>query len=401
MFCSALTVSAQDHEDSVVVYFEQGRTAFYPEYRENARRCDEFIKRISAIQKISNFEITEVQYKPMSSPEGDRGFNEFLISERARFMTNYLHGKLEFPDSVVTVSPFVSEWRSVRQRVIDDPDMPFKDEVIRLIDKDTTDTARETLLMQLDSGKVWLYMDQKFMADLRSFAIFVHVGFRMPQLEEVVIEEPESVDLPYIEMADTSVRWTPVNLEYVGLRKYKGNHILKVKTNAVGWAMMVANASVEYQVIPHVSVALPFYYSGGLNYFKQNIKFRGMVIQPQVRYYPWIRYDVNSGFYVGAHLGLGLYNVAYGGEWRIQDHNGRRPSYGGGIDVGYSMQFRKNSRWGLDFTIGAGVYDSKYDVFHNVENGAYYQTSVRKTWVGVDNASVAVTYLFDFKKRRK
>ena len=65
------------------------------------------------------------------------------------------------------------------------------------------------------------------------------------------------------------------------------------------------------------------------------------------------------------------------------------------------MQFRRNSRWGLDFTIGAGVYDSKYDVFHNVENGAYYQTSVRKAWVGVDNASVAVTYLFDFKKRRK
>lgn len=337
----------------------------------------------------------------MSSPEGERRFNEFLISERARHMTNYLHGKLEFPDSVVKVSHVVSEWRSIRQRVIDDPDMPFKDEVVKLIDKDTTDTAKETLLMQLDSGRVWSYVDQKFMADLRSFAIFVYVGFRMPQLEDVVIAEPESVDIPYIELSDTSIRWTPQELEYVGLRKYKGNHILKVKTNAVGWAMMVANASVEYQVIPHVSVALPFYYSGGLNYFKQNIKFRGMVIQPQVRYYPWIRYDVNSGFYVGAHLGLGLYNVAYGGEWRIQDHNGRRPSYGGGIDVGYSMQFRRNSRWGLDFTIGAGVYDSKYDVFHNVENGAYYQTSVRKTWVGVDNASVAVTYLFDFKKRRK
>lgn len=55
VFCCALTVSAQDHEDSVVVYFEQGRTAFYPEYRENGRRCDEFIKRISALQKISSF----------------------------------------------------------------------------------------------------------------------------------------------------------------------------------------------------------------------------------------------------------------------------------------------------------------------------------------------------------
>jgi len=148
-----------------------------------------------------------------------------------------------------------------------------------------------------------------------------------------------------------------------------------------------------------VSLAVPFYYSGGLNYFKHTIKFRGIVLQPEVRYYPWLQDGKNGGFYVGAHFGLGWYNFAMNSEWRIQDHKGTRPSWGGGLGLGYALQFRRNPNWGMEFCVGGGVYDSLYDVFYNEPNGPYHRKAVHKVWCGIDNVSLSFTYRFDLGKK--
>ena len=102
--------------------------------------------------------------------------------------------------------------------------------------------------------------------------------------------------------------------------------------------------------------------------------------------------------YVGAHLGLGWYNFALGGEFRIQDHKGRTPAYGGGLGLGYAMNFKKNPRWGMEFALGGGVYKAKYDVFFNENNGPYEDTAVEKVFFGLDNVSVAFTYRFNIRK---
>jgi hypothetical protein len=102
---------------------------------------------------------------------------------------------------------------------------------------------------------------------------------------------------------------------------------------------------------------------------------------------------------VGAHLGLGWYNYALDGNFRIQDQDGDCPSWGGGLAVGYTFQFKSNPRWGMEFALGAGVYDSKYDLFYNEVNGPYYKRGLHKTWFGIDNAAVSFTYKFDMKKK--
>jgi hypothetical protein len=169
---------------------------------------------------------------------------------------------------------------------------------------------------------------------------------------------------------------------------------LKLKTNTIGLGLGHANIAAEYAFAEHFSVALPFYYSGGFDYFKPTLKFRGIVLQPEVRYY----LKANEGFYVGAHLGLGWYNFALNGEFRIQDHRGRRPAFGGGLGIGYTLPFKKNPRWGVEFAIGAGVYDVKYDVFYNEPNGAYAEHGKHDTFFGVDNAAISFTYKFPIKK---
>ena len=172
-----------------------------------------------------------------------------------------------------------------------------------------------------------------------------------------------------------------------------------LKINAIGLGMAIPNVAVEFDIIPHLSIALPFYYSGGYDYFKETVKFRCAVFQPELRYYPWLKDKTNAGFYIGLHFGMGHYNFALDGDYRYQDHQGKEPAMGGGLGLGYKLRFKKNPHWGMDFAIGGGVYKTKYDLFYNENNGPYYDKGIDKLWYGVDNAAISFFYEFDMNKK--
>ena len=55
----------------------------------------------------------------------------------------------------------------------------------------------------------------------------------------------------------------------------------------------------------------------------------------------------------------------------------------------------------MEFSLGAGIYDAKYDKFYNEPNGPYVEQGIHKTFIGVDNAAVSLTYSFDFRKKEE
>lgn len=170
-----------------------------------------------------------------------------------------------------------------------------------------------------------------------------------------------------------------------------------VKSNAVGWAMFVSNAAFEIDIAKHFSFNLPIYYSG-INYFSRTTKFRMFGVYPEFRYW----FKERDGLFVGVHAGMAYYNFALGGDWRVQDKGGNTPAWGGGINVGYRMPlFKRNPRWKVEFTLGAGVYDVHYERFVNTNDGPKDFGSVHKTAVALDNVGVNFSYSFGLKKRNK
>ena len=69
----------------------------------------------------------------------------------------------------------------------------------------------------------------------------------------------------------------------------------RLKTNAVGWAMLISNIAVEVDINKYWSVTLPVYYSA-LNYFTRTRKLRTLAFQPEVRW--WFA----PKWFVGARL---------------------------------------------------------------------------------------------------
>lgn len=177
--------------------------------------------------------------------------------------------------------------------------------------------------------------------------------------------------------------------------KYPSN--LHIKTNVAAFATAITNIAVEVELLPHYSLNLPVYYSAW-DYFKSTIKFRTLHIQPEIR--QWFN-ENNVGFFLGAHFGLGYYNVVLDGESRYQDHNRETPAIGGGLALGFRTPISADNRWHIEFSFGGGVYKLHYDIFRNTPDTykGLKTGEVKKTYAGPDQAAISVSYLLpEWKK---
>lgn len=177
---------------------------------------------------------------------------------------------------------------------------------------------------------------------------------------------------------------------------------LSLKSNAIGWAMLLANAAVEIDFAPHWSAAVGFYYSG-VDYFSSRRKFRAAVIRPEMRYWFAPRTGlVRTGLWAEAHAGLAWYNIALPGHDRIQDRNGHTPTIGGGLGLGYRISLGATQRWFAEFALGAGFYHLSYDRFQNTghPHSGLLLGRTTKNKILVDNAAVSFGYTFDLSGKK-
>lgn len=171
-----------------------------------------------------------------------------------------------------------------------------------------------------------------------------------------------------------------------------------VKANLLEGALFIANIAGEMDLWEQWSFALPVSWSSW-DYTKSTIKFRTFKIMPEIRFWSYQFY----GLFVGAHFGLAYYNLAIDGKYRFQDRDGKHPAIGGGISVGYRMPVFKSSRWKLEFSIGGGAYSLDYDKFLNASDyhRGSFAGSKKKTYYGIDNASVSIVYSFHLTSREE
>ena len=223
-------------------------------------------------------------------------------------------------------------------------------------------------------------MNRHFFQRMRN-ACVVLVTYKkeVPPAPEPVVESDTVVVEPVVETVPDTMVVIPAP---------KGpSRNLYLKSNAIGWGMLIANAAAEVDLADHWSISLPVYYSA-LNYFTSRLKFRTLCFQPEVRY--WLSSE-NQGWFGGAHLGVAWFNYAKGGDWRYQDHHRRTPMLGGGVSGGYRKSISSNKRWLLEFSLGCGAYKLHYDIFYNEPNGQLADTR-KRTFFGIDHAAISIVY---------
>ena len=381
---------AQEERTEISIDFRVNSTVIDSTYSDNAASIRQMLSFLRGINRDNYVKLIEISLCGAASPEGSDQLNRSLARGRIASLESLIRQEVDYPEGIVVRNDSYIPWEYLKTRV-EASDFSWKDEVISILEEQSDLVDYHHPNTHIDSRVIKLKKieDELFFEPMRnSCVIFVTSRF------EPVPETRSLIAASAVQMAGMPALATrPLQSETPDWIRN-----IHLKTNLLGWSMGATNVGVEYDLAKHLSLALSAYYSGW-DYFKPTLKFRTLTVQPELRYYPWLKDRQNEGFFVGIHFGLGYYNYALNNDWRIQDHNGRRPSYGGGLNLGYALQFRKNPRWGMEFAVGAGVYDSLYDMFYNEVNGPYYTTSIRKTWFGLDNAAVSFTYKFDVKQK--
>ena len=396
------SVCAQRNRTEICIDFRLGSHTIDPNYMDNAARLDEIMEAIGQLHRDTLMSVVQVVFTGVSSPEGNYQVNKRLAGQRLKSLEQYVRSHLDVSDElVVKHNDTYIPWNYLITEV-ENSDIAQKEEVLSILRgpselipyyNNTTIDSRIPALQKLDGGRVWRTLNNRFFAKMRNacavlmtikeeplpVVVPAPVPVEVVDTVAVVVPEPEPAPAPAPQPLPEPEEWM--------------RHI-HLKTNAIGWGMLMANIAVEVDLAKHWSLTIPYYYSAW-NYFTSTVKFRTSCLQPEVRY--WLD-EENKGWFGGAHLGLAWYNYAKGGDWRYQDHNRRTPLYGGGLSIGYRLPISKSHRWWMEFSVGGGVYKLHYDIFHNQRNGPLVDTR-KRTFYGLDQASIAFAYRFDWTKK--
>lgn len=151
------------------VYFRIGESAVDLDFEANRIRLIVFLNDLRRIQADSNYVISRIEVMGTASPDGTRERNEQLAGERAEALASWLVSEAGIPADKISVVNGGENWTGLRLMMEASDGMPFRDEMLALIDIEDRAVRKYKMMYYADS-KPWLWMYEHFFPELRKGA---------------------------------------------------------------------------------------------------------------------------------------------------------------------------------------------------------------------------------------
>ena len=189
----APTTSPTTSPNSVKIWFRQSKINYVPSLHDNQQNLDSFTPKLDSIfsDKI-HYRVRSIQFTGGASPEGSIRFNRWLSVKRAETLRSYLSNYVTFPDSLVTTVHLGRDWQGLRQRVLDDPNVPGRDAVLKLLD------YKEEPLEELKGMRAYNYLYRKHFPELRASSLVIEYDTFPELLTAGLTSNAEFFNIPKI-----------------------------------------------------------------------------------------------------------------------------------------------------------------------------------------------------------
>lgn len=363
-------------------------------FKETAPELEILIDQLEKAYKHGEF--NSIVVTGCASPDGPISLNRRLAQERAENIARFISAHSSIPQEKIMMESKVYGWNEVSDLVASMPDVSYSPVVIKIISENPLNPS--PLLKKVKSGNVWKWLNSEIFPSQRSTDVTAFFNLTVADNKEQdaqeLIAETHTIAESVCDEAESMSEIESKSTHEVAAIPEEWQRGLYVKTNLPAWVALLSNVAVEVDVAPHWSFTFPIYYSA-LNYFTSTLKFRTLAIQPEFRWWPSPR---NHGFFAAAHFSMAYYNLAFNRSFRYQDHDGKTPAMGGGIALGWRFRLNSNPNLTMEATVGAGAYRMDYDVFYNRPGGLLYDRR-KRTYIGLDQAALSLTYRFGIGKR--
>lgn len=376
--------------DSVKVHFNIGQSQFDPAFGNNASSMDSFIENVRSAYDSNRLE--SISVSASTSLDGESTYNQQLAINRCKSLAKYIASRTGIKPSMIKQNPDAYGWGKLREMVANTPGVPSRDKIIYIIDNvpfwvfDSSGAiidGRRKQLMELDEGRTYNWMSERFFAELRS-GMAVSVTLKADPEEPAGSASPYTV---YSKVGDTrasrpaakTAEETPAEaIERITFRR------LALKTNMLYYGILMPNLELEWLITPNWSFAV----EGNVAWwgsYKRERSYRVALFDGELR--RWIKpREPWHGMYIGLMGGAGYYDIDKG----TPGHYGWGMM--GGLIFGYMWPI--SNSFSLEAEVGAGYARLRDKEYEPVDGHHVYLRTKDINYFGPLKLKLAIAWRF-------
>ena len=387
--------------DSIKIHFRKGGATLQPLLEDNADALKRIADSLSITYTDSIYKLRDITVIGSASPEGSIDLNKRLSEKRANVLFDYLSQYETLPDSAKTFVYIGRNWEGLLQLVQEDDSVPYRNEVIELledivakclIEESATDNNMGRL-MDLKGGEPYRYMYQALFPELRTSHLILSYN-KVYNLKPFAAPRSNGVSIPDSTLIASQVQLEPVAVDFVVPRPF----YMALKTNMLYDVTMTPNIGAEFLLGAGVSVAANYQHAWWKNDSKL-FYWRIYGAELSARYWFGRQSKLRplSGHHVGIYAQTMTYDFLLNGKGYMAGKDGgnifNRATWNIGAEYGYSLPIAR--RLSIDFALGAGYMWGKYYEYLP-DNGCYvWQATKMRRWFGPTKAEVSLVWLLD------
>ena len=385
--------------DSVEFFFPQGKSVLLPEFRSNM----ESIGRVDSILHDSTataVRVNSLRITGAASPEGPVDLNNRLSDRRAERIAETFPGLNGFRGADFSTSFLGRDWSSLRDLVTADSRVPYRREVLALLDEIiTSDEARGGereadhnlgRLKALRGGVPYSYLYTNLFPDLRYSRVYIDYT-RVPRADLSLTPPQAEVHPPYTTIGLTYIALIPTEQENT-----RRNFYMSLKTNLLYDALALPTVGAEFYVGRNISVGADWTYG----WWSRNSSHRFWRAYGGDLFARWwfgrkAHEKPLTGHHLGIYAGITTYDFEFGGKGRMGGLPGGtlwdRCMKMAGVEYGYSLPVAR--RLNIDFTVGIGYFGGKVMKYEPEGDGYLWKSTNHIQWFGPTKAEVSLVWL--------
>ena len=382
-------------EEEIKFFFRLDSHIFEKDFGGNEQelsRLDSIMRNEYTLVDLRSLEIMAT-----ASIDGREKNNALLSERRAATMKRILTQRYPQINKDLLSTSFVPEnWDDLRADIVANQKVPYRDEVLKIIDSDREADAKEWLIKTMHRGNVWEYLKSHILPRQR-YGASMNIFYKFEQ-QEIAQDMVDTIRLEPYHIQDTVVLRDSV---YLLEKKYTP---IAIKTNLLYDVVGAINLEVEIPIGKRWSVGAeviyPWWYGN-----KANLTERIRQGHLSVTY--WLgdreKWDYLTGWNIGVFGGYGDYDMQiFNGEGVQGDLTNT------GVNFGYAHNINKKGNLHLHYQLGFGYARSDYREYTKYWDTKYGDVKVfdypwevkRKTWIGPTQAEISLVWMINLGRNK-
>ncbi len=374
--------------DSINILFRPGSSRVERNLAGNDSVLQRFVAEIRRQSEADN--IDSIVIKAYTSPDGVSTANVELSSFRGNAVADFLVSATGINPGFINVVAGGIGWDGLRRAVDNDRTLPYRKEVLRIIDNtpvwvrdshgDITG-GRKKSLMVLYGGEAYRQLRARFFNKLHYAEIVLYIKKRLTLQNDCYRLVPvTSGDIPIIPACLTEIKDKGVHPDIATSQSWRGR--VALKTNLIYDIALMPSIELEFRM----NRSLSFNIEGNIAWWKKKEEhkcYQLAIVSPELRY--WVRRrSILRGFYTGIFIGGGIYDL----------ENGKKGYRGeglmAGVSVGYSWPVSRSVS--IEAGLGLGCASLRNKEYVPFEGHHIYLRTSRTSYWGPLKAKLAIVW---------